>query len=97
MGEYFYDKKEWAEAAIWYYNAAYETTCQMSLKAGTTQPLEKLVLCYEKLEMPETAEEYKKQLANVETELKTQIEDAKLSIKENEEEKKINGEMGLIH
>ena len=38
--------------------------------------------------IPKFKEEYKKQLANVETELKTQIEDAKLSIKENEEERK---------
>lgn len=38
--------------------------------------------------IPKFKEEYKKQLAKVENELKTQIEDAKLSIKENEEERK---------
>ena len=62
LGHYFYERDEWAEAAIWYYNAAFETTCQMSLKAATSEPLAQLVSCYEKLNMPEIAEEYRKQL-----------------------------------
>lgn len=62
LGHYFYEKEEWSEAVIWYYNAAYETPCQMSLKAATTEPLTQIVSCYEKLGMPEVAEEYLKQL-----------------------------------
>ena len=62
LGHYFYEREEWAEAVIWYYNAAFETTCQMSLKAATSEPLAQLVSCYEKLNMPEMAEEYRKQL-----------------------------------
>ena len=62
LGNYFYEKEEWEEAIIWYYNAAYETECQMSLKAATAEPLKQLVDCYEKMEMPEVAEEYRKQL-----------------------------------
>ena len=62
LGHYFYEKEEWAEAVIWYYNAAYETPCQMSLKAATTEPLSKLVSCYEALGMPEVAEEYRREL-----------------------------------
>ena len=62
LGHYFYDKQEWSEAVIWYYNAAYETPCQMSLKAATTEPLTQIVSCYEKLGMPEVAKEYRKQL-----------------------------------
>ncbi|MBR4982319.1 MAG: glycosyltransferase family 2 protein [Lachnospiraceae bacterium] len=62
LGHYFYDKQEWSEAVIWYYNAAYETSCQMSLKAATTEPLTQIVSCYEKLGMHEVAEEYRKQL-----------------------------------
>ena len=56
---------EWSEAVIWYYNAAYETPCQMSLKSATTEPLIQLVSCYEKLGMPEVAEEYRRQLEEV--------------------------------
>ena len=65
LGHYFYEKEEWSEAVIWYYNAAYETSCQMSLKAATVEPLTQLVSCYEKLGMPEVAEEYRKQLEEV--------------------------------
>ena len=65
LGHYFYEKGEWSEAVIWYYNAAYETPCQMSLKAATTEPLTQIISCYERLGMPEVAEEYKKQLADL--------------------------------
>ena len=66
LGHYFYEKEEWNEAVIWYYNAAYETPCQMSLKAATTEPLTQIVSCYERLNMPEVAEEYRKQLMELE-------------------------------
>ena len=66
LGHYFYNIKDWEEAAIWYYNAAYETPCQMSLKAATSEPLSKLISCYENLGLQEVAEEYKKQLENLE-------------------------------
>ena len=66
LGHYFYAKEDWEEAAIWYYNAAYETPCQMSLKAATSEPLSKLISCYENLGLTEVAEEYKKQLENLE-------------------------------
>ena len=62
LGHYFYEREDWEEAVIWYYNAAFETPCQMSLKAATSEPLTQLVSCYEKLNMPEMAEEYRKQL-----------------------------------
>lgn len=62
LGDYFFEKKEWEEAAIWYYNAAYETPCRMSLKAATISPLEKLVSCHENLGMSEAAEGYRKAL-----------------------------------
>ena len=65
LGHYFYEKEEWAEAIIWYYNAAYETNCQMSLKAATTEPLSKMISCYEALGMPEMAEEYRSQLGKI--------------------------------
>ena len=66
LGHYFYNVKDWEEAAIWYYNAAYETPCQMSLKAATSEPLSRLISCYENLGLQEVVEEYKKQLENLE-------------------------------
>ena len=62
LGHYFYEKEEWEEASIWYFNAAYEVPCQMSLKAATTEPLEGLVSCYEKLKMQQVAQKYRRQL-----------------------------------
>lgn len=66
LGHYFYEKEEWSEAAIWYYNAAYETPCQMSIKAATTEPLNRIVSCYEKLGLEEIAEEYRRRLREAE-------------------------------
>ena len=62
LGNYFFSKEEWGEAILWYYNAAYETSSQMSLKAATTEPLSRIILCYEALGMPEMSEEYRKRL-----------------------------------
>ena len=62
LGHYFYEKEDWAEAVLWYYNAIYETTCQMSLKAATTEPLSKMISCYEALNLPELAMEYRREL-----------------------------------
>ena len=62
LGHYFFEKEEWTEAVLWYYNAAYETSCRMSLKAGTTEPVSKMISCYEALGMPEMAQEYREQL-----------------------------------
>ena len=68
LGHYFYEKEEWEEAVIWYYNAAYEVPCQMSLKAATSGPLKQIISCYERLQMPKIAEEYKKKLKMLEQE-----------------------------
>ena len=52
---------------IWYYNAAYETSPILTLLSSTKEPLEGLVRCYEKLGMPEQAEEYAVRLQESET------------------------------
>ena len=62
IGHFFYQAKDYSEAILWYYNAAYEAECLMDLKTATKVPLEKLVECYEILGMWEQAQEYRKQL-----------------------------------
>lgn len=62
MGHFFYQTRDYSEAILWYYNAAYEAECLMDLKTATKVPLEKLVECYEILGMWEQAQEYRKQL-----------------------------------
>ena len=62
LGHYFYEKEEYEEAAIWYYNAAFETECLMSIRTATAAPLEQLIECYEKLGHGDVAKEYRNKL-----------------------------------
>lgn len=64
MGHYHEDAGDYEEAAIWYYNAAYETTPVLSIAAGGKEPLEGLVRCYRVLGMEEQAECYLAELQN---------------------------------
>ena len=58
MGQYHEDAGDYEEAAVWYYNAAYETAPVLSLTTGGTKPLEGLVRCYRQLGMEEQAQDY---------------------------------------
>ncbi len=60
LGEYYMSQKDYQEAAIWYYNAAYETASVLNIHSGGDWPLLKLSRCYEALGMEEQAAEYKK-------------------------------------
>lgn len=59
LGEYYFEQKEYQEAAIWYYNAAYETQSILNIHSGGDFPLLRLSDCYDKLKNPEQAEEYR--------------------------------------
>lgn len=63
LGEYFFALSDFKEAIIWYYNAAYETECELNIHYGGDYPLKKLSECYEKLGNMEQAETYS-ELAN---------------------------------
>lgn len=60
LGEYYYSAKDYKEASIWYYNAAYETSSILNIHAGGDLPLRGLSKCYEALGIKEQAEEYRK-------------------------------------
>lgn len=64
MGHYHEDAGDYDEAAIWYYNAAYETVPVLSLAAGNTEPLEGLVRCYRQLGLEEQVQSYLAELEN---------------------------------
>lgn len=49
LGEYYYSKNDFEEALIWYYNAAYETECQLNIHYGGDYPLRRLADTYGKL------------------------------------------------
>lgn len=60
---YFYEEAgDLEEAAVWYYNAAYETAPILNLRAGGREALEGLIRCYEHLDCPEQAQVYREEL-----------------------------------
>ncbi len=58
LGEYYLAKKDYMEAIIWYYNAAYETTSILNIHCSGDWPLQKLALCYHYLKNEEKAAEF---------------------------------------
>ena len=62
LGYFYEEKQDYEEAAIWYYNAAYETQPALTLRSAGEEPLQGLIRCYEQLEDPEQAESYRKEL-----------------------------------
>ena len=59
LGDFYAAGEDYEEAAIWYYNACYETEAMLTLKSKGAETLKKLAACYEKLGMPEVAESYR--------------------------------------
>ncbi|MBE5981743.1 MAG: glycosyltransferase family 2 protein [Paenibacillaceae bacterium] len=46
VGEYFMEAGDMNEAVIWFYNAAYETECELNIRYSGELPLLKLAECY---------------------------------------------------
>ncbi len=62
MGHFYEGESDFEEAAVWYYNAVYETQPILNLQAGSSEGLKGLIRCYEQLECPEQAEIYREEL-----------------------------------
>lgn len=62
LGCYYTSVHDYEEAAIWYYNAAYEGSSILNIQYCTTLPLQALVATYEQLNMPEQADLYRHKL-----------------------------------
>jgi glycosyltransferase involved in cell wall biosynthesis len=58
LGHFYEDEKDFDEAVIWYYNAAYETAPVIKKESGDREPLESLARCYKALGMEKEAEQY---------------------------------------
>lgn len=63
LGEYYFGQGDFKEAAIWFYNAAYETQSILNIHCGSNLPLNGLGRCYEALGMKEQAKEYYEEAA----------------------------------
>lgn len=61
LGEYYFARQEYKEAALWFYNAAYQTECILNIHYKGDKPLYRLADCYEVLGMPTEAEKYRKE------------------------------------
>lgn len=64
LGNWFMDQALYTEAAMWFYNAAYETEPLLDIKAATRIPLMGLVKCYAELGDDEKAAEFETILKN---------------------------------
>lgn len=58
LGEYFYENGDYKEASIWYYNAAYETECELNIHLAGDYPLKRLAECYRYLGNKEQEEAF---------------------------------------
>lgn len=59
LGEYYLGQKDYVEASIWYYNAAYETASILNIHTSGDLPLKRLAECYGALGVEEQAERYR--------------------------------------
>lgn len=59
LGEYFMERRDYKEATIWFYNAAYETECELNIHYGGDYPLQRLAQCYHFLGNSEQEEAFR--------------------------------------
>lgn len=64
LGNYYMKAGDFEEAAIWFYNARYETEPILNIKCGFNIPLEGLITCYKKAGNMELAQTYQEELDN---------------------------------
>lgn len=56
IGNYYRSVEDYGEAALWFYNAAYETECILNIKYGNETALEALAECYHRCGAEEMAQ-----------------------------------------
>ena len=62
LGHFYEESGDLEEAAVWYYNAAYETQPVLALRSSGEEPLQGLIRCYEQLGLAAQAESYAEEL-----------------------------------
>ena len=61
LGEYYYEAGDLDEAAVWYFNAAYEAAPVLDLQTGNVLPLQRLSAVYRALGNPQQAAVYQRE------------------------------------
>lgn len=64
LGEYYYELRDYEEAIIWYYNAAFETESFLNIHYNGDYPLRRLGECYDALGNKEEAKAYMEMASN---------------------------------
>jgi tetratricopeptide (TPR) repeat protein len=64
LGEYYHEVKDYDEAIIWYYNAAFETRSFLNIHYNGDYPLKRLGECYNEIGDNEQAQIYVKMASN---------------------------------
>lgn len=59
LGEYFYGIKDYKEASVWFYNAAYEAECELNIRYSGDYPLSRLADCFGMLGDRQQEDEYR--------------------------------------
>lgn len=62
LGLFYEDKEDFEEAAVWYYNAVYETRPIIQLACGEELGLEGLIRCYQAMGLSSQADHYRQEL-----------------------------------
>ena len=62
LGDYYSKCSNPEEAAVWYYNAAFECQCILNIKYGKEYPISRLAGLYREMGMEEQAKEYENML-----------------------------------
>ncbi|MDR2888266.1 MAG: glycosyltransferase [Lachnospiraceae bacterium] len=65
LGYYYQERRDYHEAIVWFYNAAFETTSSLSLRCSGVIPLTALVECYRLLGMDKVADEYQEMIERI--------------------------------
>ena len=61
LGNFYFDKKDYDEAIVWYYNAAYECSSILDIRRNTEMPRLALAKCYRELGNDEQAADYERE------------------------------------
>lgn len=67
LGEYFFEREDYKEAVVWFYNAAYETECILNVRCSGEIPWKRLAQCQRKLGKEEEAKKYEKEISYLNT------------------------------
>ena len=68
LGDYYFGKKDYDEAIVWYFNAAYECKSILDIKKSGSTPRLALARCYRALGNEEQAADFEREASDIENE-----------------------------